>query len=437
MNRENHEAGSLSDATASSTGHCLHVALQRAAKGQGLPRVGVFRRWLTAAGLFCFFCLAAPGGAGQSSAGRAEATPLPVQAEEVHSAAGPGHIVHSKFGGQIFGFDIDQNGTEGLLAEAQTLPGGKVLAAVETFDQHTGKILKVVAKTQTKDDFITWGVFGNSVGMVEKEKVKGIFVDKRVYHVLNPLNSNQFTGDWTPPIDKDHIIEEASRSQGTPNAAFWAIDNGGNFIPVVFGSDVAANTFGPAVQVTDANFASVFPALAYNRKTNKAIVAAPTLGNPFVPPVLATINLKNGRFHRIPGVGTGTVNGIAVDSETNIVCTTTEIDFSVQFYNLTTGDKFSQFLPGATNQTQSGADVAVDAVNQLFLVAQPESSTKPGTSSIHVYDEHGVLIKSIDGFHFSNRFNVVPLHLALKPSNRTGFVDGPDDGVTEIQFFKY
>src|SRR5258708_7742019 len=58
-------------------------------------------------------------------------------------------IVQSKFGGQIFGFDIDQNGTEGVLTEAQTFSSGKVLAAVETFDQQTGKILSVLAETQS------------------------------------------------------------------------------------------------------------------------------------------------------------------------------------------------------------------------------------------------------------------------------------------------
>src|SRR5438270_1183404 len=63
------------------------------------------------------------------------------------AAQGPGNvIVHSKFGGQIFGFDIDQNGTEGVLTEAQTMPDGRVLAAVETFDQATGNIVKVVKK---------------------------------------------------------------------------------------------------------------------------------------------------------------------------------------------------------------------------------------------------------------------------------------------------
>ncbi len=42
--------------------------------------------------------------------------------EQPHAPIGPGTtIVHSKFGGQIFGFDIDQNGTEGVLSEAKTL----------------------------------------------------------------------------------------------------------------------------------------------------------------------------------------------------------------------------------------------------------------------------------------------------------------------------
>ena len=83
---------------------------------------------------------------------------------------GPGSvIVHSKFGGQIFGFDIDQNGTEGVLSEAQNLSGGNVRAAVETFDQKTGKILKVISETETKDDFLTLGVVGGSVGLIERE----------------------------------------------------------------------------------------------------------------------------------------------------------------------------------------------------------------------------------------------------------------------------
>ena len=81
--------------------------------------------------------------------------------------------MHSKFGGQIFGFDIDQNGTEGILSEAKTLSGGNILAAVETFDQATGRILNVVELTQpssAQDDFCHHGlVVGNSVGLFEHD----------------------------------------------------------------------------------------------------------------------------------------------------------------------------------------------------------------------------------------------------------------------------
>ena len=80
-------------------------------------------------------------------------------------SAGPtGVLVQTKFGGQIFGFDIDRSGTEGILAESQNISNGNVLAAVETFDQTTGKILKVVARTETKDDYVAMGVVGSSVG---------------------------------------------------------------------------------------------------------------------------------------------------------------------------------------------------------------------------------------------------------------------------------
>src|SRR6516164_3776673 len=98
-------------------------------------------------------------------------------------AAGPtGTLVHSKFGGQIFGFDIDQNGTEGLLAEAKTLSNGNVLAAVETFDQATGNILDVVALAQpssNQDDFVGLGIVGNSIGLFEHEHVSRFTVSSR------------------------------------------------------------------------------------------------------------------------------------------------------------------------------------------------------------------------------------------------------------------
>src|SRR5450755_1528093 len=88
--------------------------------------------------------------------------------------AGPGDvIVHGKFGGNIFGFEVDPNGTEGLLCEAVGNPDGTVLAVVETFNQSTGKIIKVLSQSETNDDFIAWTVAG-SIGLFEREHVRGI-----------------------------------------------------------------------------------------------------------------------------------------------------------------------------------------------------------------------------------------------------------------------
>src|SRR5436305_1566281 len=75
--------------------------------------------------------------------------PSGAQESQDESTSTPGAqqiFVHSKFGGRIFGFDVDQNGTVGILTEAQDISNGNVLAAVETFDQKTGKILRIIAE---------------------------------------------------------------------------------------------------------------------------------------------------------------------------------------------------------------------------------------------------------------------------------------------------
>ena len=354
-------------------------------------------------------------------------------------AVGPtGVIVQTQFGGRIFGFDIDQASKEGILCEAQTLDNGNIQAAIETFDQTTGAILKVIRQTETHDDFATLGVVGNSVGLIEREHSRGGLRVVRTFATLDPLRRNRFTGEWTPPVGTDHLVTQVSRTQGTPNVAVYALDLSSHFRPTLFTSDVGANTFGPVVSIADQDFVNGGdPPMAYDSARNRAVLGHATLGNPFIPGKIATVDLTTGAFVKFTGVGLGDVNGIAVDPETGTACTTTEIDFSVEFYDLATQSGSVQPLPGAFNQIFSGADVQFDPVNKLFLVAQPVSSTAGSGSSIHVYDVSGNLIESINGLNFSNASNVVPLHIALNPLKRIGFVDGPDPGVSQIQSFSY
>lgn len=359
-------------------------------------------------------------------------------AAESDAATASRVIVHSKFGGQIFGFDIDQNGTEGVLSEALTLSNGNVLAAVETFDQQSGKILNVLTKTETQDDFVTLGVVGTSVGLIEHEHVISLDHVQRTFETINPLSGNKFTGRWTPPIGTTHLLSEVSRTQGNQDNAVLAMDNSGSFITWVFSSNVAANTFGPIVKIKDSlNFGSVPPPMALNTVTHTAILGGGD-GCYGCLPVIGVANLTTGKFSEFTGIGFGFVNGIAVDSANNIACTTTEDDANIEFYDLATETGFTVVLPNTgEQQIYSGADVEFDSTNKLFFVAQPVSSSSGKGSSIYVYDNEGNLQETLNGFNFSNAFNVIGAHIALNPSTRTGFVDGPSSGVTDITSFTY
>src|SRR5207249_9659604 len=122
-------------------------------------------------------------------------------------------------------------GDEGVLSEYRDLNNGNVLAAVETFSQTTGQIIKVIVRTRTHDDFVTLGVVGNSVGLVEREHPVGSLNVVRTFALLNPLSLNHVTGRWTPPVGTDHLVSLVSRNQGTSNNAVWAMDVSGNFRP--------------------------------------------------------------------------------------------------------------------------------------------------------------------------------------------------------------
>ena len=87
-------------------------------------------------------------------------------------------IVNSSLGGQIFGFDIDHDGTEGMLSEAQTQDRWHMIAAVETFDQRTGEILRVVTRrtnaatisSRSASSGITSGSSSTSTGRVSRHR---------------------------------------------------------------------------------------------------------------------------------------------------------------------------------------------------------------------------------------------------------------------------
>jgi hypothetical protein len=355
------------------------------------------------------------------------------------TASSLGKVLHTADGGQIFGFDVNQNGTDGILASARTIsPHGQVAASVETWDQTTLTITKTIVMTRSMDDFVAEGIFPNDVGLVLHEHVVNN-TNHRSFHLLNPVTGNKFTGRWTPPNAANFLLDQIAVNQTTTTAAILGEDlNGG---PLLFSSNIAADTFGPVFHLDPNHFSQADgPKIGEDIVHNKAVIAtSPDAGRVGGQvPLIAIIDLATGKMRSFNGVGippfnSGYVNGFAVDSATGIGCTSTELDANIEFYTLADGSGFNVFLPGANgNQFNSAEAVLNDPIHKLFLVAQPNGSIGPsGDSVIYVYDEHGNLVKSITGF---KAFGVTP-GMVINPTLRTVYIQGPsDDALTRFTY---
>ena len=336
---------------------------------------------------------------------------------------GPGKIVvRPKFGGQIAGYDIDQNGTEGVLSEQATLKNGNILSAVETFDQKTGKILTVIRKGVTQfDDDIVIGIVGTSTAIVVHEHAVAHGA-VRTYHLISPLDANKYTGLWHPPHfdDNNDIVYGVSHDQQSDTAAFFVLHDiypGTTYF--AFTENMKTQTFGKEFKTTAQDFQPFNPlAFAFDVNTNTGVLAESEGCNYCVMQV-GLLNLDNGEFNQFQGLGKG-LQGLAVDSDDGVACTTSADDASVQFYDLKTQTGISEDLPGGVGQAQSGFDVEYDPIHKLFLVFQPDG---PGEHNfMQVYDPKGNLVDSID-FGPYNHFGG---YIALQPKQRSGFLgEGP------------
>ena len=370
------------------------------------------------------------------------ARPAPAQALNPN-IGGNGVTVQGRFGGDIFGFDIDPNGDEGLLCEAVFNSDGTVHTAIETFDQTTGEIIAVVKEsTKSSDDFVTLGVVGRSIGIVEQEHSKRLFHVLRRYWLLNPLESNQLNGRWTPALDHRHIINQITRTQAdNDEVAVLAIDTNIPPTPLVFTSHVAANTFSAFFPITDPIFTAKEPPLiAYDDVRHQVILGHSFPSEFTLPPRIGFLDLATGDFRQIIGKGFGAINGVAVDTADGVLCTDTHADSGVQFYDVNTRTLLvAKLLPGAqpNTLTAAGGDIAFDPINKLFLIAQRFADGLLNNGScIQVYDILGQYVETVYGLVFQDGFNVFPTHIALNPSRRLGFINGPNLN-DSLQAFTY
>jgi hypothetical protein len=202
---------------------------------------------------------------------------------------------------------------------------------------------------------------------------------------MNPVTEHKFTGQWTPPI-KDLSILQVAENQLASTSVLFAIELKNNDNPDLIVSNVAANSFSTVIHLEPTLFGGANgPQLGQYSAANEAVIAlspdAGARGEPGAAPINVLFNLSSGKTTQFTGYnnglyGSGGVNGLAVDPNTGIAATTTELNAQVEFYNLAnqTGVNAIQ-LPctGPEDQFFSGSTVAVDQVNKLVLVAAPDA----------------------------------------------------------------
>ncbi len=372
--------------------------------------------------------------------GGASAPPLAVSRDLTDSSrhgspqtAGLGKILTSRSGGQIFGFDINQSGNDGLLATATD---------VETFDEDSGKIVKSFPKhLPYGTSYSVVNISTGDVGLVTRYvEPKGSIFAERFYNRMSPVTGNKFTGKWTPPV-KDIQVEGAGPNQTAKTTAIFAIELKNNDVPDLFGSNIAENRFGKVFHLDPSSFSlGDQPQFAQDLATNQAVIATSPDGGRVggEAPINVLINLRTGKQTQFTGLnngafGAGFVNGLAVDSTTGIAATTTELNAQVEFYDLKkqTGTAVQLPCTGPTSQGNSGAGIANDPVNGLFLVTDPFYCNGSQGSAIVVYDEKGNLVETITGFKLA----IGEPAPVINPSKRMGWAFGPQ--FSQLQQFFY
>jgi hypothetical protein len=362
------------------------------------------------------------------------------RAAGVSRLVGPGPVLTSKDGGPILGWGIDENGTDGVLTEVTgiTTPYTSI---VETFDQTNAQIVKVVRKQKSGSEgnreLAADAIQANDVGLIDDElrHSGGPFRDK--YYVMSPVTKNKITGTWTQPHAKDFLIYDVADQQVDPDSVIAAtvldqsITRPPTFDLVV--TDVATNNILRILHAPQRDGVNYPYLVAEDTTTHHAYVPA---ANYHSETVFIDFDVRTGRVSNnfVAPPFSGPVMGMAIDSATHMMCTTTHSTYSVQIYNLATKKQtFVAQIPNSGGEGQAGASVAADPINHVFLVEQPNSLQ--GGSEIYVYDESGKVLESLTGFQFPPYELTPGSPIQVVASSRSGYVAGP--GANQLQSFTY
>ena len=362
-----------------------------------------------------------------------------------------GPVVQSTFGGQIFGWDIDQNGNDGVLTETAFESNGSFINAIETFDESTGKIIKVVQKqvrVNADVEPVVDAIAGNDVGIIDVARDFALKRDDR-FDLMSPVSGGKITSRSVPPKPEGMVPNFVTNNQASANQVMMALypnnHNHGLDAVGMYTYNTSTGVWGKRFDFPKRElFQTGFPNYAaVDATTNEAVTAylIRSRYNPHESPTFYVMDATSGKHLRsFYGVGFKFPNGMAIDPTTDTMCTTTTGDMDVEFYKLSSGKGKAVQIPilnGGGGPLTNGAAVAADPIHHLFLVAQLNSTFSPnGGSTVIVYDERGKLVEYIDGFDFfPSPYSVVVPHLAVNPPKRMGYANGPNPN--ELQEFTY
>jgi hypothetical protein len=95
---------------------------------------------------------------------------------------------------------FNENGTDGFFTEAP-LDGYTLISTIETFEQASGKIVKVVARQRSKHEnheLVADAILASDVGLIDDQRAfVRQHIRRDIYDVMAPVSKNKLTGTWT------------------------------------------------------------------------------------------------------------------------------------------------------------------------------------------------------------------------------------------------
>jgi hypothetical protein len=388
------------------------------------------------------------------------------------------------------GFSINRNGTDGIIA-TEDFFGNTTLQGIDQNANAANGIIHLAAGVSVAypNEYGPYAIMGgglmaNDVVMFAQRQYSD-FVDYyntqfSVYNTLSAAIASSGGGGLGDgggggighgginggPLASDQVVMP-TLTQGI----FMAADNQDTDTVALLGYDKAAasnqlRVFTYSVQ-NNAIVNTIDPGMgnpedypffginfAQDTSLNKALILGAPPGDVCQAPVGRVVDLNTGVSTPVDTTGVyGAIEGAVIDSSTHTAFFQSVCDQALIAYDMQTGSKRKFYMPAHDLFVNfpvgsigiggwEASSMAIDPVNHLLLVSQVVpadlfSLNYNALMQVHVYDESGNLIKTMEQFQLagSRDFGNDREFLQVNPNTRTGYV--ATGFGNEIAIFKY